>query len=267
MKEGRGPTIPNLETNKSQQTKQYRGRTWYPVKRPGSIMRFKRATPPFLWPSQGWITTNLNTKQRPAPFILAYPCATLIGYKRRIVTTTFLVLITGQKKISWKGSAFLNCFRYYVVKQWKVSKHELKWGMSTKVWLFEFLLILISIMVCRNKREKGQDKPKDDKVEEQTVWKGGLMDRRNIYLRHSMCGVVGVIIQPLFRRLEAPYPNEQRRGGEEWRWGGQVEKQVHHGKKDTCGESDKVRVWRNREITQKTHERTVRKQSVNSRES
>lgn len=72
-----------------------------------------------------------------------------------------------------------------------------------------------------------------------------------------MCGVVRIIIQPLFRRLDTP-PPERTNSTEvkRWRWGGEAGASWE---KYTCGESENVRTWRNRD-----HTKHVNKQRVNT---
>lgn len=86
----RAPQKP--EPNKSQQTKQYRSREAARGTRSQeaqSIMLSKIATPPFLWHSLGWITTNLSTIQQSLLFILAYPCDLDQRKERKAINNSF----------------------------------------------------------------------------------------------------------------------------------------------------------------------------------
>lgn len=76
IKKGQGPHSIQSST-KASKGKQYRSReaargtgsqeAW-------SIMLSKIATPPFLWHSLGWITTNLSTIKQTLVFTLPYSC-------------------------------------------------------------------------------------------------------------------------------------------------------------------------------------------------
>lgn len=90
IKKGLGPHS-NQSPTKASKKKQYRSREAARGTRSQearSIMLSKIATPPFLWHSLGWITTNLSTIQQSLVFTLAYPCDLVQRQERKAINNT-----------------------------------------------------------------------------------------------------------------------------------------------------------------------------------